>query len=176
MGEGLTIVIYLLLGLGVVGALYYAVMQITVRQRRLDAEMTRLERLAAEVAMSAEAILERVDERIDYLEKLSAALEARAAQIQPPPAEGERPRPKRTRSRQAGARAAQAAETSGPAGQPAAEPESPEEAGRNYAEIRTRVYAMADAGHDELEIARALGIPRGEVQLILNLRSAKMNA
>lgn len=179
MGESLMVVVYLLLGLGVVGALYYAVTQITVRQRKLDADMTRLERLAAEVAMNAEAILERVDERIEQLERLSAELEARAAQMQASPpvplAEAAPAKPRRSRPRQSAARAAQDAAPV-PAAESPASPGKPSQPKPNYAEIRARVYAMADAGHDALDIAQALGIPRGEVQLILNLRGAKMNA
>jgi len=197
MGESLMVVVYLLLGLGVVGALYYAVTQITVRQRKLDADMTRLERLAAEVAMNAEAILERVDERIEQLERLSAELEARAARVQAPPAappaEAAPAKPRRSRSRQSAAEpqpGADAGARPGPASdayshvdqapspheQPQPDSDSDSQPKLNYAEIRARVYAMADAGHDALDIAQALGIPRGEVQLILNLRGAKMNA
>ena len=50
-------VLYLLLGLAAIGALAFAFYQVTARQRRLMAELTRLERLTAEVVMSAEAVL-----------------------------------------------------------------------------------------------------------------------
>lgn len=36
-----------------------------------------------------------------------------------------------------------------------------------------RIYALADAGHDRAAIARQLGLPAGEVDLVLDLRRTK---
>lgn len=186
MSGGTTTAIYLLLGLGLVAGLYYALTQITARQRRLNAELTRLERLAAEVAMNAEAILERVDERIERLEALAAEVEAKvnaaraAVEPQPLPAPEEAPvvpaaqpaaeeapsKPKRQRSKTAGA--AQPEPPAPASAEPKAQP--------NYQERRAAVFAMADEGKEIGEIAQALGIPRGEVQLMLNLRGRKVTA
>src|SRR5690606_13604207 len=77
--EPMPAVLYVLLALAVVGALAYAVHQVTVRQRRILAEITRLERLTAEVTMSAEALLDEIDERMARLRDLAAQLEKRAA-------------------------------------------------------------------------------------------------
>ena len=61
--------LYLVLALAAVGALAYAVYQVTVRQQRMLAEITRLERLTAEVTMSAEALLDEIDQRMARLER-----------------------------------------------------------------------------------------------------------
>lgn len=217
-GSSMTVV-YLILGLGFVGGLYYALTQITARQRRLNAELTRLERLAAEVAMNAEAILERVDERIERLNEIAEAAEitvtsaraavevhvqappvapvaapapAQASVPAPAPAPGaEEAQPARKKSRPRKAPAVQAKPKAPPepvaqapaAPQPESEPSGPVEAKpegikslSKYQELRTSVFALADQGKEIGEIAQALGVPRGEVQLILNLRGRKVTA
>ncbi|MBP2017013.1 putative membrane protein [Symbiobacterium terraclitae] len=170
-------VAYLLLGLAVIGALAYALYEVTARQRRLMAELTRLERLTAEVAMSAEAVLDEVDRRVAQLKQLADALAAGA----PGAAEPARP----ARRQRGGARTApRPAQEEAPAvpHDAAQEPEpeaaaqtSPDEAAGaaaadRYAGVREAVCRMADEGKSPLEIAEALQLPRGEVQLILNLR------
>lgn len=299
------VVFYTLLGLAVIGAIAYALYQVNLRQKRMDAELTRLEQLTAEVTMNAEAVLDQVDQRVEKLNQLAAAMEARAleavqgpalpepakpsldvlvgeAQVftagadlevepvaeaepedQPQPAEppaqpkrrgrkpkgqqvqggqaptaseappapapdgesvaepgeaaaaeaGEAPvagpdaaaaastneapaaRPKRGRPAKKGqSPAAQVAAASMPTAQPAATPSAaPKRRGRKpkaqsahptagsptpgapastdrYGGIREAVYARADRGEDVVAIAAALGVPRGEVMLLLNLR------
>ena len=41
---------------------------------------------------------------------------------------------------------------------------------RRRAEIEREILRLADSGKTELEIARATGVPRGEVELVLSLR------
>lgn len=201
MSGGSMTAVYLILGLGFVAGLYYALTQITARQRRLNAELTRLERLAAEVAMNAEAILERVDERVDRLNELATEVEAAAAaarvavesagQAAPAPtaapaepvAEEPQPKPKKQRTRKAPAAKAEPAPAepaqpapveSAPA--PAAETKEGVKSLAKYQEVRTAVFALADQGKDAGAIAQAMGLPRGEIQLILNLRGRKVTA
>lgn len=193
MSGGMTAV-YLVLGLGLVAGLYYALTQITARQSRLNAELSRLERLAAEVAMSAEAILERVDERIDRLNEIAAGVEATAAAARlavearvEPAAEAKadkaQPKPRKRRAKQ------EVATQSEPKPDPKAdpkpeptvaaqaevEPESVKSLAK-YQEVRATAFALADQGKSIGEIAQELGVPRGEVQLILNLRGRKVTA
>jgi hypothetical protein len=164
------------------GGLFWALTQITARQRKLNAELARLERLAAEVALNAEAILDRVDERADRLNELMARAEARVAEavaVQPPapveaPVEapaGEAP-PKKKRTRKAPAPAAESVE---PKPEPEAVTNSPTPIAK-YQELRGAVWAMADQGKSPSDIAQALNVPRGEVQLLLNLRAKKVTA
>jgi len=169
--------VYLVLGLCVIAGLAYVLMQVTARQRRLNAEMTRLERLAAEVTMNAEVVLEQVDLRIERLQKVVAEAEAKVAALQAaPPAT----------PAAAGPPASRPAEPANPAPEamaaPAPEPEAPAAAGgqltsmERYQQMRTAVWTLADQGRSVLEIAQALGVPRGEVQLLLNLRGKKVTA
>lgn len=143
--------VYLLLGLALMGGLFYALTQITARQRRLNAELTRLERLAAEVSMNAEAIFEQVDERMGRLDDLVKSAQGRvdvsavAPQVQ-----------KET-----------------PAQAPTLPPPT---SMQKYQEVRAAVWTLADRGDDPITIAQALGIPRGEVQLMLNIRGRKVTA
>ncbi|HYF93940.1 MAG TPA: hypothetical protein VD969_17130 [Symbiobacteriaceae bacterium] len=164
-------IVYLLLGVAFMGGLFYALMQITARQRRLNAEMTRLERLAAEVSLNAEAILDRVDERVDRLNDLLARAEAAVAAVPEPAApevaptpvaEEEAPKKKRTRKPKeaAGSEAATPAPTSI----------------EKYQKLRDAVRTLSDQGKDPSDIAQELGIPRGEVLLLLNLRAKKVTA
>lgn len=142
--------LYILLGLAGVAGACWAVWQAILRQRRLDADLTRLERLAAEVSMHAEAVLDRADERIARLEELLRAAEAfrlaplqvqPAVPVEPPPAAAELP------------------------SEPAAVPG-----------LRDQALTLAQQGMPVAEIAATLGIPRGEVQLILNLKKPKSTA
>jgi hypothetical protein len=175
-------IVYLLLGVAFMGGLFWALTQITARQRKLNAELARLERLAAEVALNAEAILDRVDDRADRLNELMTRAEARVAEAvavqTPPPPVVEAPAPaaeaappKKKRTRKAAAPA------------PAAEVSPEPEAGTNpptpiakYQELRGAVWTMADQGKSPTDIAQALNVPRGEVQLLLNLRAKKVTA
>lgn len=227
-------VLYVLLALAVVGALAYAVHQVTVRQRRILAEITRLERLTAEVTMSAEALLDEIDERMARLRDLAAQLEKRAAaELQAraqaegrggdPEAESlggearsgaakERgepaghvpesgPVPEGSAEGAAASGAVPAAAVETPAAPPAGEAkpgrarkrrsrtsksgaadrpgsrdgdaEGPAAAGDRYADLREAVWRLADEGKDAVAIAEALGVPRGEVLLMLNLRGRK---
>jgi hypothetical protein len=180
--------LYLLIGLAVMGGLFWLLMQITARQRRLDAELTRLERLAAEVAMNAEALLEQVDERMDQLHDLLAVVEAKAAPREAVPREaapreatpapGKRGRRRKQKEAKPAppepSAAAQAAGATEAAPEPA--PDRPGAPGQKYQELRPAVWALADQGKDPGAIAQELGIPRGEVILMLNLRSRKVTA
>lgn len=164
-------IVYLVLGLAFMGGLFYALMQITARQRRLTAEMTRLERLAAEVSMNAEAILDRVDERTHQLLELMERAEARVA------AAASVPTPAPTAAQAPVTWAAPA-----PAPQPVIpaplEPEAlPEPTSmQKYQGMRASVWHLADQGKSPSDIAHELGIPRGEVLLLLNLRTKKVTA
>lgn len=135
-------VIYLIGGLMLCGGLFWVLTQITARQRRLNSELTRLERLAAEVAMTAEAVLERVDERVLRLEEMAAKLEREMA-VAPAPA-------------------------AAPA--PVASPALTDAPAARYAEMQETVRRMAEQGHSPAEIAAAVKLPRGEIILMLNLR------
>lgn len=210
--------VYLVLILAAVGALLYLLTQVAGRQRRLNAELARLEHLTAEVAMTAEAMLDRVDERIERLSRIADRVEAKVAaraaaleqeeslaaaaqatataqpvaaaqpSVAAPPSVAEAAAPastttpaprKRGRPRknplpeQAPAAPVQQAAAPAPtpaapaASQPAVQP------GTSFAHRNDKVQAvtaLAREGKSVAEIATALAIPRGEVQLILNLR------
>jgi len=166
-------IVYLLLGLAFMGGLFYALTQITARQRRLQAELTRLERLAAEVSLSAEAILDRVDERTHQLTQLVERAEARvtaavaAPVVEAPVAEAPKKRSRKKKVEEPASVVEPVAEA------PAAQAPTPIQ---KYQDLRASVWAMADKGRDAAEIAQSLGVPRGEVQLLLNLRKRKVTA
>lgn len=179
------IVVYMLLGLALVGGLYWALTQFTLRQRAVTAELSRLEQLTAEVSMNVEALLERVDERTERLDEraerlaaLLAMVEARAEATVPAPAPAVAPAP---------------AAASGPA------PSPPKKGGRSrkqpkpeaepaaqappvpapiqrYQELRSAVWALVDQGKEAGAIAQELGLPRGEVLLLINLRAKNVTA
>lgn len=184
-------VLYLLLGLAAIGALAFAFYQVTARQRRLMAELTRLERLTAEVVMSAEAVLDEVDQRVAELKRLADALasapgEGRAGSTPSDraSAETEEPTPTQTAAQmppqelpEMPAQTPIQAATRAPAQKPAQEPAGSvpqhgdaDGSADRYTAAREAVYRLADEGKSPVEIAEALGFPRGEVQLILNLR------
>lgn len=177
--------LYLLLGLAVIGALFYVLMQITARQNRLNAEMARLERLSAEVFMHAEAVLDQVDERVAELRRLATEPEpaprldvkvadavrpadlipvAKAAEPEPEPEPKPepmpyvQPEPVPPVHPMVQAPVADAAEVGG------------------TASVRERVVRLADSGLDAAAIAHEVGLPRGEVQLILQLHRRKLMA
>jgi len=238
--------VYVLLALAAVGALAYAVYQVTVRQQRILAEINRLEQLTAEVTMSAEALLDEIDERMARLNDLAAELEIRAvAEVQAKarakaqtgaqaldegrpraqaqaqtealeegrarvltqaqageqeqvrrqagtPAQAQTKKPTHEKPQQDEARAQRMSEP-----EPAAEPEpasqKPKRGRRTrtesqttaveapqaqtpadrYGDLRQAVWRLADEGKTAVEIAEALGVPRGEVLLMLNLRGKK---
>lgn len=203
------ILVYCLLGLAGVGGLCWISLRIAARQQKLTAELTRLERLAAEVTLHAEAILERVDDRTDRLHKLLAAVESRAEALAEPAAQAaapavtetapvpamaspeaaaESPAPKKRGRRK---KETQAAPTDPPAPEPAtplvtAEPAAPSVTSepppsgatsiQRYQALRNDVWKLADNGLDAGAIAQELNVPRGEIQLLLNLRSRKFTA
>lgn len=148
--------LYLLTGMGAVGGLLWSLTRVTDRHRRLQAELTRLERLSAEVTMHAEAVLDRVDERIAELQRLAEAVQVPAvthvAAPEPTPAPAE-------------PQAASPAE-------PEEEPATPVSMDR-YKHLQAQVLALSAQGMSEADIARELGVPRGEVQLMLRLRHRK---
>ncbi|MGE5672594.1 MAG: hypothetical protein ACM3XM_01730 [Mycobacterium leprae] len=212
--------VYLVLILAAVGALLYLLTQVAGRQRRLNAELARLEHLTAEVAMTAEAMLDRVDERIERLSRIADRVEAKVAaraaaleqeeslaaaaqatataqpvaaaqpSVAAPPSVAEAAAPastttpaprKRGRPRknplpeQAPAAPVQQAAAPAPASTPAAPAASQPavQPGTSFAHRNDKVQAvtaLAREGKSVAEIATALAIPRGEVQLILNLR------
>ncbi len=186
-------VLYLLLGLAAIGALAFAFYQVTARQRRLMAELTRLERLTAEVVMSAEAVLDEVDQRVAELKRLADALasapgEGRAGSTPSDRASAETEEPTPTPTQTAAqmppqelpetpAQTPVQAATRAPAQKPAEEPAGSvpqhgdaDRSADRYTAAREAVYRLTDEGKSPVEIAEALGLPRGEVQLILNLR------
>lgn len=208
-------VLYVLLALVAIGALAYAFYQVTVRQQRMLAEITRLERLTAEVTMSAEALLDEIDQRMARLNELAAQMEIRmvadlqaeaqaqvkaqpedravaqevsgrahehermtqpGSKTEPEPGAEPEPeatpapqKPKRARRAGAGSRSRAAAGQPSPDSQETQEA-PPQDAGDRYGSVRDAVYRLADEGKGVLEIAEALQLPRGEVQLMLNLR------
>jgi len=199
-------VAYLLLALAVIGALAYALYQVNARQKRLMAELTRLERLTAEVTMSAEALLDEVDQRAQRLSQLAAELEQKAVrQVQAPPSEAHisaagspAAEPAALGTVSAGPSHVEPAATEFPAAEPRPEwvsrpggeaksaeplPGRPDSGAAapvqfpapsdRYRDLRQVVWRLADEGRDAVEIAEALGVPRGEVMLLLNLRGKK---
>lgn len=167
--------VYLVLGLALIGGIFWTLTQVTARQRRLQDELTRLERLAAEVALSAEAILDRVDDRTERLQALLASVEAAAAaavdEQAPPPATEQEPAPKKR-----GGRRKKDQTPAEPVAEAAAAQELPPASIERYQALRTRVLELSDAGKELGEIAQLVGVPRGEVQLMLNLRTRKVTA
>jgi type IV secretory pathway VirB10-like protein len=159
--------------MGTVGGLLWTLSRFTNRHRQLQAELTRLERLSAEVAMHAEAVLDQVDERIAELQRLAALTQAPA----PVPAEPKAEVPAQLPA-QPSAQAVVQAPVQAPA--PAPAPPAPtvvaaptEPAGDRYQRLQAEVLALAARGKSESDIARELGVPRGEVQLMLRLRHTK---
>ena len=59
-----------------------------------------------------------------------------------------------------------------PAARPEPAPRPPSEESRRRAALEREILRLADEGKTELEIARATGVPRGEVELVLSLRRA----
>jgi len=85
----------------------------------------------------------------------------------PPAGEAKPGRARKGRARTGKARAAD---------RPAAgdgDAEGPAAAEDRYADLRQAVWRLADEGKDAVAIAEALGVPRGEVLLMLNLRGRK---
>ncbi len=153
------VALYLMLGVAFTGGLFWALAQITARQGRLNAEMTRLERLSAEVSMSAEAILDLVDERMEQLNAMLSVVEQKAE------------------ARSDDSVAALVTPTvlpPTPTVNEAASPTPPPP--QNYQDLRTAVWVLAGQGKTAADIAQALNIPRGEVQLMLNLQTGRVTA
>jgi len=181
------VALYLTLGVALMGGLFWTLTQITARQRRLNAEMIRLERLAAEVSMSAEAVLDKVDERIDQLAALlaraeqtaqgqvegSAAAPATSQEPGPAPRKRKRSRP-RTTPQPAPEHSAAAVAPEAPAVIETPLPTPPPL--QKYQDLKTAVRELADQGRTSGDIAEELGLPRGEVQLMLNLGTRKVTA
>lgn len=202
------VLLYLLIGLGVMGGLYWTLNQITRRQRKVDQDLRRLEELTAEVTLNAGAVLEQADDRIALLQELLQAVELKAAEEPAPtvaesekkapaPAPASADRPKDSSVEAATpvdvAPAALATPLSsvspaepGPAATPGpapaasepvpAEPAAPISSLQRYQALRSAVWALADQGLDPVAIAKKLGVPRGEVQLMLSLRSRRVTA
>jgi hypothetical protein len=169
--------VYLMLGVALVGALYWLLVRLNNRQRQVQAELARLEQLAAEVTLQAEGIFDQVDARLAELAKLTQAFEAKvqaaaaaapAAEVFPQatPAAAPEPAPKKRRGRPKKEQPAPEASEAPEAAVPAA----------RYETLRPRVWALADQGQSAEEIAQAVGLPRGEVHLLLNLRSRQVTA
>jgi uncharacterized protein YciI len=177
--------LYLLLGFLLVGALYWVLIRITARQRQLQADLARLEELSAEVTLHAEGIFDQVDGRLARLTAVMGALEAKAAAAaQPVVAAGPvepaaaAPAPAKRRGRPKKAAHPEAAAQPTPAPVPA-EPVQPQPevtSVARYQALRPQVWALADQGRPVDAIAHELGLPRGEVQLLLNLRTRQITA
>jgi hypothetical protein len=174
---------YLIAGLLGIAALCWMLYQANLRHRRLQAELLRLDRLAAEVTLHAEAVLDQVDERTAQLQKLLDAATAQVAAATgvasapaptpvparaPAPAPGYAPAP-------ALARAMAPAPSPEPPPAQAVQPADENDSLR-YSELRTKVAALAEGGIPVAQIAQMLGVPRGEVSLILNLQKKKASA
>ena len=141
--------------------------------------------------MNAEAVLEQVDQRIERLNRLAAAVEARAQTVQVEEVPQASPTPEKAKAKKRAPRAAgkSAAEMAVAAQAPAAHeppavepvppdpvpPPAPKTPADRYSDLRQSAFALADQGKSVLEIAEALSIPRGEVQLMLNLRGRKVS-
>jgi len=192
---------YLLIGVGLLGGLYWTLTQITRRQRKVDESLKRLEELVAEVSMEAGAVLEEAEDRIELLRELLHTVELKAAEEeagQTVPAPGrvgsepvEAPAPeKKPASAAAGTAlavpaapvgsAAPAAAGATPAQEralaaAAAEPKAISSLKR-YQQIRAAVWALDDQGLTAVEISQRLGVPRGEVLLMLNLKARRVTA
>ncbi|MDF2627630.1 MAG: hypothetical protein K0R39_1461 [Symbiobacteriaceae bacterium] len=164
--------IYLAAGLAAIGLLCWLLYQASLRHRRLQAELVRLERLAAEVTLHAEQVLDQVDERTHELQELvrsasvqvTAAAQAAAMAQADPAATARVPAPV--------ALSAPVAPVA--PGAPGAPP-APAEPDR-YNDLRTQVISLAGRGVAASQIAQMLGLPRGEVSLILNLSKKKATA
>lgn len=155
--EGL---VYLVIGVGLLAGLYWTLTQITRRQRRVDESLKRLEELAAEVSMEAGAVLEEADERIALLRELLEAVELKAA----------------GQERDAAAPEESAVKPTPEPAAEAAKPEKPVSSLERYQGLRASVWRLADQGLTAPQIAQQLGVPRGEVELMLNLKRRRMNA
>jgi len=173
--EGL---LYPIIGLAVVGGLYWVLTEMTRRQQRVDASLRKLEELAAEVTMEAGAVLEQADERIALLRELLEAVELKAREQAAEKASGEdraHGAAREPASVQEPVPLREPAQVQEPVGV-AAPQTAPGSSRERYQAIRAEVWALADRGLSEAEIARRLGIPRGEVQLMLNLRARRVTA
>lgn len=103
-----------------------------------------LERLAGELEQLSRRLGREVEDHVARLRTAIAEADARVAALRPAPAKPPEPAP-------------------------FAEPSRPAEEGPRDAAAR-RIYELADQGATLQEIARQLGRPAGEVELILNLR------
>lgn len=165
--------VYLMAGLTGIAALCWLLYQANLRHRRLQAELTRLDRLAAEVTLHAEAVLDQVDERIAQLQKL---MDVASAQVAAAAAAAAAPAPA-ARHTAAPVLPPPSAYRPAPEPPPAPAPQPPQDSDPlRYSELRTQVAALAEQGVAVGQIAQTLGIPRGEVSLILNLNKKKASA
>lgn len=137
--------------------------QLEEASRRINAQIeTRM--------MKLEVLIRDADDRLNRLQAVQGGNGATVAAAIAPPAD-------RGRGVSSGADAFEpglqpAVKPAAPA--PTANVESAESAvPQTRAERFQRIYALADKGTHALAIADALGIPLGEIELILNLRKAK---
>jgi hypothetical protein len=163
---------YLIAGLLGIAALCWALYQANLRHRRVQAELLRLDRLAAEVTLHAEAVLDQVDERTAQLQKL---LEAASAQVAAAAGVASASAPTPTPAPAPAPAPGYAPTAPTPAPAPAVQPVDENDSLR-YGELRTKVAALAEGGTPVAQIAQMLGVPRGEVSLILNLHKKKASA
>lgn len=124
---------------------------------QLDSKMSALEHLIREADRAAG----RLEAALEAMQRLSGASPAPSQMASPEPGSLESPLPAST----SGATQAEAIET--PA-RPSASSEA-SAADRRYEEI----YLLADYGFAPQEIAHRVGMPIGEIQLILGLRSKR---
>lgn len=186
---------YLLIGVGLLGGLYWTLTQITRRQRKVDESLKRLEELVAEVSMEAGAVLEEAEDRIELLRELLHAVELKAAEEE---AEQTAPAPDQVGSEPVQAPAPEKKPASAAASTALAVPAAPAAAGatpaqeralaavaaepksisslERYQQIRAAVWALDDQGLTAVEISQRLGVPRGEVLLMLNLKARRVTA
>jgi hypothetical protein len=132
--------------------------------------------LARSLSGQLDSKMSALGQLIREADRAAARLEAALAAVQPPSppptasaAEPPHPRPPEPRS-QADALKAASVEPSASRSTPS----TPETAGRTPNDRRyEEIYLLADYGFDPAEIARRVGMPIGEIQLILSLRSKR---
>lgn len=148
-------------------------------QDSMDRSLIQLEETAREVAAKLDTRIRLLDGHVRAADQASTRLEdllARAAELQPGIAAGEAqnvtvagdpvalPARRLVSEERPGATPESSDESSAATPDPVADPEPSERS--------SRVHELADEGTSDLDIAREMGLPVGEVKLIMRLRDA----